>query len=194
MEVQLRMPDSGRLKFNVYLKRDSMLVELYAINRTPSGLYFNPTRRAGGKTHSSHTYHQDGLSWGKGLVTRNDSKVRDSPLSDFEGQRTLRTSINVIGSTDQGIPETQIVIRPQDIMLDRPRAFGVEFILSSEPIELATLADRPNSITYVKDEVFPLIIIEVYDLTSRAMLSPRFPRLTPLIEGETLFFDHPGHI
>jgi hypothetical protein len=46
----------------------------------------------------------------------------------------------------------------------------------------------------VKDQVSPVIMIEVFDRPSGVMPIGRFPRLKPIVEGETLFFDHSGRI
>jgi hypothetical protein len=52
--------------------RERMLLELHNIARTPTGLYFNPTSHALGKTISkskgSSSYHEGGNRWSKGLL------------------------------------------------------------------------------------------------------------------------------
>src|SRR5690349_15114349 len=75
----------GRVKFSIFLRRDGILSELFAINRTPSGLFFNPTHNGWGTSNGGSTYHESGLRWDKGLLDRNSLKIRDMPLHDFQG-------------------------------------------------------------------------------------------------------------
>jgi hypothetical protein len=188
----------ANFKFRVYLRRDGLLVELHNIARTPTGLYFNQTRYMFGNTvsrsPSSSTYHEDGKLWSKGLLGRDMAKHLNQPLSGFKGQFSLSTSINTVLNPRGGLTPNQANLRPGDIVFERLGTFGTEIILSESVIELPELPDRPNRTVYVKDQIFPVIIIEVFGRPSPAVPSPRFPRLKPLVEGETLFFDHPGRI
>jgi hypothetical protein len=89
--------------------------------------------------------------------------------------------------------EGKVHLRREDIVTERLGAFGVEIILADRVADLPRLPERPNSVSYVKDQVVPVIIVEVFDLPT-GVLSSRFPRTEQLVEGENLFFDHPGRI
>jgi hypothetical protein len=188
----------ANFKFRVYLRRDGWLVEMHNIARTPTGLYFNQTRYTFGNTvsrsPSSSTYHEDGKRWSKGLLDRNMAKCLDQPLSGFKGQFSLSTSITTVLNPQGGLTPEQANLRANDIVFERQGTFGTEMMLSDAVIDLPGLPDRPNRTVYVKDQIFPVIIFEVFDRPSPAVPSPRFPRLDPFVEGETLFFDHPGRI
>ena len=184
----------GRLKFSIFLRRDGMLIELFAINRTPTGLYFNATQSAMGRSRHSSSYHESGLRWSKGLGNRNSYKIKDAPLYDFRGQFSLTTSVHNVIVPSAGRPETDVNLRQEDIVFERPGIFGVEIILSDVPIELPSMADRPNSVTFTRDQAVPIILVEVFDVPSAVFPLSRYPRRVPLVEGETLFFDHPDPI
>jgi hypothetical protein len=194
----------NRLKFSIYRRVDGRLHELFKISRTPTGLYFNPvhdptkaTMRTEGPVSPpySWTYHEDGRSWDKRGARRGAlRKTREMPLSSFSGSRTVSTLCSV-GAGGCIFPlEASVTLRPVDIVVDRSAWFGVEIMLSDKVVTLDPLPERLNSTTYVKDEVFPIIIVEVFDLASPALVSSRFPRTEPLVEGKNLFFDHQQRI
>jgi len=184
----------GRLKFSIFLRRDGMLIELFAINRTPTGLYFNATQSAMGKSRHSSSYHESGLRWSKGLGGRNSHKIKDAPLHDFRGQFSLSTSVSNVIIPSAGRPEATVKLWPDDVVFERPEIFGVEIILSDVPIELPPMEGRPNSVTFIRDQVVPVVMVEVFDVPSAVFPLSRYPRRVPLVEGETLFFDHQGRI
>jgi hypothetical protein len=87
-----------------------------------------------------------------------------------------------------------VSLRADDVIFERDATFGVEVILTEEVLILPSRVDRVRSVTYIKDQLSPIVIIEVFDLASNVFLLPRFERAMPLTEGENLFFNHPGHI
>ena len=194
----------NRLKFSIYRRMDGRLQELFKISRTPTGLYFNPvhdpmkaTMRADGPVLPpySWTYHEDGKSWDKRGRTHGAlRKTLETPLSSFSGSRTITTLCSTGGGGWIHPRETAVEVLPADIVLDRGSPFGLEIILSDTVVNLDPQSDRLNPTVYVKDEVFPVIIVEVFDLALPTFPRYRFPRTDPLVEGENLFFDHHGRI
>jgi hypothetical protein len=119
----------NRIKFSIYVRGSVGLIELWAIKRTPTGLYFNevhdPFRaslRAQGQTvpsRSTSTYHEDGRSWFKSSGRRDQQKWLDTPLAQFTGARTTRTMVCVRDGTPDPA-ERPVTLRPEDIVLERP--------------------------------------------------------------------------
>ena len=193
-----------RLKFSIYCRKSGRLINLYQINRTPSGLYLNAPhdplkatmRQEGGprSASSGFTYHEDGKSWFKTGGDHSALERVETPLSDFRGARTIGTGAYVVlgGGIDR--VESSVDLRPQDVIVDRPVPFGVEIILSDCPRTLPPDPERPNSELHTFDQVFPVVLVEVFDLVEGLMPRLRFPRTEPLIEGETVFFEHRGRI
>jgi len=185
------VPTTGnRLKFRIYMPGRSGLVVVQSVNRTPTGLYFN--RLFGGRA-SHQTYHEDGKRWSQGILDRNSCKILDTPLSSFTGTRTLVSMVCVRNHREPHPDERKVNLRPEDIVLNDSAIVGYELILSDGKVDLPIMPNRANRHVYVKDSVFPLIIIEAYDPIVPIM-SERYPRLEPRTEGVDLFFDHPGRI
>jgi hypothetical protein len=192
-------PIPNRVKFDIYCRKGGRLINLLRINRTPTGLYFNaphdPMRARGGRSGpcSTFSYHESGRSWFKQGTDRSWLKRLEIPLSAFRGARTIQTGQCFI--TDGGISplESSVHVRPNDIIIDRTGPFGVEIILSDQPLILDPDPKRPNSEIHTFDRVFPVILVEVFDLREGGALA-RFPRMDPLVEGVNLFFDHRGRI
>jgi hypothetical protein len=186
-----------RLKLDIYYRRNGRLVNLYRINRTPTGLYLNaakhPLAASGSarKGDSSLSYHEDGRWWIK-HDGRRDPKRLETPLSAFRDARTISTTWCTILDASSNPLESEIQVRPQDIIIDRPDRFGVEIILCDRAIVLPDEPTRPNSTTYTFNQISPVILVEVFDFKQVSV--PRFTRAEPLVEGVNLFFDHPGRI
>jgi hypothetical protein len=187
------MEHQDRLKFSVYLRRDGRLQEFYQISRTPSGLYFNEVRspiRSALKGQgvkmlpgSSSSYHSSGMYWDKHFGRR-DRKIRDTPLAEFSGARTYSTQLCVITSMELQRPADSVRLRAEDVVFERYGPFGIEIILSDSVFEISPEPDRLNSVTYVKEQVFPAIMIEVFDSPTGVFPRMRFKRAEPLSEGE----------
>lgn len=139
------------------------------------------------------SYHEDGNSWFKRGKDHSWLKRIETPLSAFTGARTIWTATHFNDDGGRDPLESGVVLRPVDIVIDRPTRFGVEFILSDQPLTLTPDPQRLNSGLYTFDRVFPLILVEVFDLLELGVRE-RFPRTEPLIEGVNLFFDHRGRI
>jgi hypothetical protein len=142
----------------------------------------------------SSTYHEDGGSWEKFLGDRNSRKVRNPPLSDFSGALTLRTLVCPMVDMSLHRQEGAVSLRADDVIFERDVTFGVEVILAEKVLVLPPLTDRVHSVTYIKDQLSPVIMIEVFDLASNVLPLPRFERAVPLTEGENVFFNYPGRI
>ena len=111
---------------------------------------------------------------------------KDTPLADFHGQFSLISAVHVVVSGNSGVPEADIRLRDQDIVFERASPFAVEIILTSEIVSLPPRSERPNSVVYLKHQLFPMIMVEVFDCPKGVMPVSRFPRTTPL---QTTFFD-----
>jgi hypothetical protein len=90
--------------------------------------------------------------------------------------------------------EGAVSLRADDVIFERDVTFGVEVILAEKVLVLPPLTDRVHSVTYIKDQLSPVIMIEVFDLASNVLPLPRFERAVPLTEGENVFFNYPGRI
>jgi len=198
-----------RVKFDIYCRKSGQLINLYRINRTPSGLYLNETRNPMRATmkevgevkrgESGFTYHEEGNSWFKQRGDRRSMKRRETPLSDFVGARTIATAVHVVAEAGKiQALEASVKLRADDVVIDRPGPFGVEIILSDRALALDRDPKRPNSVLHTFDQVFPAILIEEFDAIEESGGVPiptgRFPRTEPLVLGENLFFDHHGRI
>jgi hypothetical protein len=142
----------------------------------------------------SSTYHEDGRYWDKFLGDRNNRKVRNPPLSNFSGALTPRTLVCPMVDMRLHRQEGAVSLRADDVIFERDVTFGVEVILAEEVLILPPLTGRVHSATYVKDQLSPVIMIEVFDLASNVLPLPRFERAVPLAEGENVFFNYPGRI
>ena len=65
----------------------------------------------------------------------------------------------------------------------------MEIILSEKRLDLTEMPERLNAITFVKEEVFPVITIEVFDQESNVLPKERYPDKTEYEEGYNVFFE-----
>jgi hypothetical protein len=176
------------MRFRIYLRRFGKLIKLYELKRTSAGLYiFN------GHSPNYVTYHDDGKYWIR-MAGKKLSKYTRQPLTSFHGAETLSTSMSSVwGSTDLDLDETQVTVRPGDIVIDRDGSFCIELMLSADPIELPETPERMNRAVYAKDDWRPRVIVEVFDPADHAPTS-RFPPRQEWVEGTNFFYDHSGRI
>ncbi len=165
------------MKFKILYKRNGKLYKLWEVNRTPTDLYFNDL----GDKKSHFSYHESGNSHHKSLITDKFSEMRvetqREPLSVFNGPESL---IQLFLWQDDTVDHKNCISlqEAEDIVLnlDIKLPVGIEIILSDNKIELPPLQDRLTEKIYYKENVNPILIIEVYSLINNTLTIPRFTK------------------
>jgi hypothetical protein len=180
------------MEFRIYLRKFGKLLRLYKLSRTTRGFYFF----YGSKGENDYvTYHEDGKYWIRRYDGQKAVKRLRQPLSSFSGTVTLVCSfITVNGPTVDALEENEVLLRQEDIIVEREGSFGIEVILTENHIQLPNLLERPNSFVYVKGQFQPIIIVEVYDLVGNIIQPPRYASEFEWVDGENSFYNHHGHI
>ncbi len=172
------------MKFKILYKNNGKLYKLWEVNRTPTDLYFNDLRDK--KSHFS--YHESGNSHGKSDITRKFPELtvekQRQPLSKFNGPEPLVQLFLI----QNGAPDPKNCVSLQeneDIVLDLDVKLpvGIEIILSDNKIDLPPLQDRLTDKIYYKENINPILIIEVYSLINNSITIPRFTKKHPFSFG-----------
>ncbi|GEM_PF-5625063 len=166
------------MKFKILYKRNGKLYKLWEVNRTSTDLYFNDLRDK--KSHFS--YHESGNSHGKSDITRKFPGMRvekqRQPLSKFNGPESLLQLFLLIQNAAPDPKNCISVQEDDDIVLDLDIKLpvGIEIILSDNKIDLPPLQDRLTDKIYYKEDINPILIIEVYSLINNTLTIPRFTK------------------
>ncbi len=166
------------------------MIRLYKFSRTKQGLYII---YRGSHGNDYITYHEDGRYWIRNFKGEKHVKKLRQPLSNFRGVESLRSAGVLIVSPIPGDQdENQVVIGPEDIVVERNCPFFIEIMLSESSIELPSLPNRTNSAVYFRGSA-PRIVIEIYE-----NVGPTFPDIryttTVWVEGQNFFVNHQGKI
>ena len=113
------------------------------------------------------------------------------PLSQSRNAETIcQASYSIYRPTSGDRPESATRIKPEDIVFERESPFFfMEIILSEKRLDLTEMPERLSAITFVKEEVFPVITIEVFDQESNVLPKERYPDKTEYEEGYNVFFE-----
>lgn len=173
------------MKFKILYKRNGKLYKLWKINRTSKDFYLNDLRNI--KNH--FTYHESGNSHHKSLISHKFSEMRvetqREPLSVFSGPESL---IQLFLWQDDTVDHKNCISlqEAEDIVLnlDIKLPVGIEIILSDNKIELPPSQDRLTDKIYYKENINPILIIEVYSLINNTLTFPRFTKKHPVSFGK----------
>jgi hypothetical protein len=177
------------MHFKIYLRRFGKLIALQKISRTSGGMYFISPR----SSDDYVSYHEDGKYWVRSQGKRFVKKLRQ-PLSTFVGTETLSSGIfNCLGPMPDDRDETEVSVKPDDLIVDFRGSFGIEIILSKNMIQLLDLPGRINNRVFVEDSK-PLIIVEAFEFQGAPFLTDRYPARTDWIEDTNFFINHTGKI
>jgi hypothetical protein len=176
------------MRFSVYLRRFGKLHRLYRFHRAPSGLYMFSASQG-----SYESWHEDGKWWSRfrGAKTQ---KRRRQPLQTFKGaESAYNSTVMLLAPTPEDKDDLPINLKADDIVLEIPGVVGTEVILSATPLMLPALPSRPASVIVSRDDIFPVVTIEAWQMPDRMFPMPRF-KPPVWVEGENLFFGDTGRI
>ena len=198
--IKLAEIPNTKMKFKIFLRKNGHLVQLMNLSCTKNGLYFIPKHSKG---NDKDTYHADGNTFFRTAHDKKDGKEynhilrkKRQPLSNFKDAETIHRGYYTIYAPLPNDPlESETKIKPEDIIFDREGSnFFIEIILSEKRIELEEKAERLNSLVFVKDKIFPNIIVEVFDKHDSLTPGGRYPEKTKYIEGVNLLFGNEGRL
>jgi hypothetical protein len=172
------------VKFRIYLRRFGKLIRTVSSIAVQVGLYV--LRDGRGYSGSYDTYHEDGKFWSRVGGIKAVKYIRQ-PLSSFVGVETLSSGVlTVWGPMPNDRDESEVTVKPGDIVIDLEGRVGLEVILSSSVhVPLPDLPERRNSTAYVEQDWYPVLIVEVFEPLGNSFPVGRYPRREPWVEGLT---------
>lgn len=174
------------MQFRIYVKRGESIMRFCTVTQTKKGLYV-ATARLRGDRDDHFSYHADGVCflW---LGGRRAAKAQRQQLDAFSGVETIILVNSVVTGVMPGQAVAADRIGETDILVERPMRFGMELMLANPIPDLPARVDRPNSMVWVRRDIAPTMLVEVWDIGSDGAAARRYPSSAPWMWREDLAF------